>query len=305
MTWMPAAVPSELSSMLVTCIAAMGPSAPATAPEVPPTVDPAPQIAGAPGLDSDQVRLADRLGQPARLDVRLRDRFGHTVVLGDLLADDKPTLLVLAYYRCPMLCDLTLRGVARGLAALPWTPGDEYQVVTVSFDPRDQPQSAERARAAILDELDRSVDAHAWPFLVGEEDEVRKLADSVGFFYAYEARTKQYAHPSGVFLLSPDGVLSRVLQGFEFEALDLRMALVEAGEGKTGTFVEQTLLTCFRYDPATRRYGPYVVGFLRLGAGAVLLMLGIAYGLVFRHERRRRAADGRRLDDVEQSEESR
>ena len=250
-------------------------------------------IPGAPDIATSDVRLEDRIGDTARLDVRLTDRFGRKVVLQDLLVDDKPTLLVLAYYRCPMLCDLTLRGVARGLAELPWTPGDEYQVVTVSFDPADRPQAADRARATILDELGRPLDDEAWPFLIGDEAEIRKLTDSVGFFYAYEPRTKQYAHPNGIFLLTPEGVISRVLQGFEFEPLSLRMGLVEAGEGKTGTLVEQVLLTCFRYDPTTRRYGATIVGLLRLGGVLVLLTIGIAYLFVLRHGRRRRRAEAR------------
>jgi protein SCO1 len=165
--------------------------------------------------------------------------------------------------------------------------------VTVSFDPKDRPQSADRARATILDELGRPLEDDAWPFLVGNEAEIRKLTDSVGFFYAYEPRTKQYAHPNGIFLLTPNGMISRVLQGFEFEPLDLRMGLLEAGEGKTGSLAEQVLLTCFRYDPATRRYGPYVVGFLRLGAVAVLLTIGIAYVFVLRRGRRRRDEETR------------
>jgi protein SCO1 len=272
-----------LCTAIAGVITAIGPRVASAAPE---PLERA--IPGAPGLDARDVRLEDRLGEQARLDVRLTDRFGDAAMLTDLLADDKPTLLILAYYRCPMLCDLTLRGVARGLAGLPWAPGDEYQVVTVSFDPRDQPQSADRARAAIVDEFGRSINDDAWPFLVGEADEVRALANSVGFFYAYDERTKQYAHPSGIFVLSPSGKVSRVLQGFDFEAFDLRMALLEAGEGKTGTFAEQVLITCFRYDPTKRRYGAYVVGFLRLGAGAVLLMFGIGYLLVLRQGRRRR-----------------
>jgi protein SCO1 len=260
------------------------------------SVDPSPPsparpVAGAPGFDESDVRLENRVGEQARLDVRLTDRFGNPVLLEDLLAGDKSTLLVLAYYRCPMLCDLTLRGVARGLAQLPWSPGEEYQVVTVSFDPRDRPQSADRARAAIIDEFGRRLDDDAWPFLIGEEGQVERLAESVGFFYAYEPRSDQYAHPSAIFVLTPSGTISRVLQGFEFEPLDLRMALVEAGEGKTGTFVEQVLLTCFRYDPTTRRYGPYVVGFLRLGAVAVLLAMGAGYLLLLRRGRRRRRSD--------------
>lgn len=239
----------------------------------------------------ESVRLEDRLGEQAELDVHLRDRFGDSVVLESLLDDDKPTLLVLAYYRCPMLCDLTLRGVARGLAELSWDPGDEYQVVTVSFDPRDEPPAADRARAAIVDEISRDIDDDAWPFLVGDEDEIQKLTDSLGFYYAYDPKTDQYAHPSGIFLLSPEGNVSRVLQGFEYAPLDLRMSLLEAGEGKTGTFAEQVLLTCFRYDPAQRRYGPYIFGFLRLGGVFMLAAVGVVLLLLVRHERKQRRRD--------------
>jgi protein SCO1/2 len=236
------------------------------------------------------VRLENRIGQAANLEVTFEDRHGRVVRLGDLLHGDKPVLLVLAYYRCPMLCDLTLRGVARGLAQLRWNPPEDYQVITVSFDPRDRPDSAERSRAAIVAEMGRELGDDAWPFLVGEDHQIRKLTDSLGFYYTYDPKTDQYAHPSGIFFLTPDGSVSRVLQGFEVPALDLRMALLDAGQGKTGTSFEQVLLTCFRYDPATRRYGPYIVGFLRLGAVLVLSTLACAYLLVGRHTRKRAAA---------------
>ncbi len=227
-----------------------------------------------------------KLGTPVRLDVDLRDHRGRHVKLDELVRGDKPAIVVLAYYRCPMLCGLTLRGVATSLASLDWIAGDDYHVVTVSFDPRDDPERAAGARASVLEILGKHAGEEAWPFLTGDEDQVRALTDSLGFHYVYDPRTDQFSHPSSVFVLTPDGRISRVLQGFDDRALDFRMALVEAGSGSVGTLVEQALLTCFRYDPARRRYGPWIAGFLRIGAVLVLSMLGLTYVFIRRRQRR-------------------
>jgi protein SCO1/2 len=240
------------------------------------------------------VELDERLGERVPGDVELTDHLGRSVTLEQLLDGEHPVILLLAYYRCPMLCGLTINGVAQGLNDLGWTPGEEFRVVTVSFDPRDGAPDAERARAKALDSLDLEVDEQAWPFLAGDEREVRRLADSLGFHYAYDERTDQYAHPSAVFVLTPRGVLSRVLFGFEYPALDLRMALVEAGEGKVGSMVDQVLVTCYRYDPTQRRYGFWVFGFLRLAGLLLLIIAGTGLFVLIRRDRGRTRAHAAR-----------
>lgn len=235
----------------------------------------------------DEIGLEPRLGDKVPSDVELTDHRGQTVTLGDLLDADRPVILLMAYYRCPMLCGLTINGVAAGLGDLKWTLGEEFRVVTVSFDPRDGPADAERARVKAIEALGLDADQDDWPFFVGEEEQVRRLADALGFRYAYDERTDQYAHPAGVFILTPDGTLSRVLYGFEYPALDLRLALVEAGRGEVGTLVEQVLITCYRYDPAERRYGFWVLGFLRLMGLFLLITAGTGFFVLIRKDRRR------------------
>lgn len=252
----------------------------------------APQNAGAnaPPAVTKEVWLEPRLGQSIPRDVTLTDHRGRTITTAELLDGDRPVLLLLAYYRCPMLCGLTIDGIATGLGDLAWPLGEAFRVVTVSFDPRDEPSDAERARVRAIETLGMEADADDWPFLVGDEGEVRRLADAVGFHYAYDERTDQYAHPSAVFVLTPDGASSRVLYGFEHRALDLRLALVEAGQGKVGTLAEQVLVTCYRYDPAQRRYGFWVLGLLRSTGTVLVVAVGLWFFVLIRRDRRRMRA---------------
>jgi protein SCO1/2 len=232
----------------------------------------------------------------ARLDGSLsfKDTEGRQVRLSEVFAGDKPVLLVLAYYHCPMLCGLVLRGAAQGLSDLAWTPGREYRVVTVSFDPRDTTEAAREKRQSTLAGFGRPLaSAGEWPFLTGDEATIRSLADTLGFRFAYDAHVDAYAHPAAIFALTPDGRVSRYLYGVEFPARDLRLSLTEAGEGRTGSFVDRVLLTCYRFDPASRRFGPYITGFLRLGGGLILLVVGGLIGALAIGERRRRARERR------------
>jgi protein SCO1/2 len=241
-----------------------------------------------------EVDLEEHLGR--RLDPALTftDAEGRRVHLGDYLSGDAPVVLVLAYYRCPMLCGLVLRGVVEGMSQLPFDLGDHYRAITVSIDPRDTPPRALEKQASTLAGLARRADgARAWPFLVGEEPAIHALADDVGFRYAYDARTDQYAHPAAAIVLTSDGRVSRYLYGVTFSARDLRLALVEAGQGRTGTIVDRLVLTCYRYDPAARAYGPFVLGFMRVGGVLVLAVVAGLVAALCAGERRRRATEGR------------
>lgn len=230
------------------------------------------------------VGLDEKLGEPLPLDLPWRDHTGREVLLRDVISGDRPTILVFAWYHCPMLCGLVIQGLARSLAQTEWTPGEQFDVVTVSIDPKDGPHNADLARSTVLGILGTS-DARTWPFLVGRDPQIEALANAAGFRFRYDARTKQYEHPAAAVVLTPDGRVSRYLYGVDFPVRDVKLALLEAGEGRIGSVVERFVLTCFRYDPATRRYGPSVQGFLRIGSALVAGALGLAIWRLRRRER--------------------
>jgi protein SCO1 len=235
--------------------------------------------------------LQEHLGAPVDRSLELTDMDGRKVHLGDYFDGQRPVLVVLAYYRCPTLCGLVLRGAVEGLSELGYALGDQYRAVTVSFDPRDDAASARKKRKSTLAALSHAPAREGeWPFLVGDERSTKALADEIGFRYAYDERSDQYAHPAAIFALTPDGRISRYLYGVRFSALDLRLALVEAGAGRIGTLADRVLLTCYRWDPATRRYGPFVTGFLRIGAAVILGVVVVLLAVMFHGERRRRRA---------------
>jgi protein SCO1 len=248
---------------------------------------PATSTAAPPAVSS--IDVAERLGAPISLDGALRGEQGEPTSLREIAAGDKPILLILGYYGCPMLCGLVLRGVASGLAGMSGLSADAYQVVVVSFDPNDTPATARRTRRTLLQYANRPEWEQRWRFLTGSEPAVRRIADQLGFTYVHDAATGEYAHPAVVFALTADGRISRYLYGIEYRPADLRLALVEAGEGRVGRLVDRIILTCYRYDPATRRYGPYIQGFFRLGAIAIFLVVGaFMAALVWRDRRRQR-----------------
>lgn len=251
-------------------------SNPALAPDIPPPVT----------RDAD---LDEHLGAKLDPSLAFTDDEGRAVHLGDALPGGAPVVLVLAYYRCPMLCGLVLRGVVDGMNELSLDPGKDYRALTVSFDPRDTPAAARDKRNHTLAALRRQGEGgRCWPFLVGEEPSVRALADAVGFRYVYDPRTDQFAHPAAAIVLTPDGRISRYLYGVTFSARDLRLALVEAGAGRTGGIVDRILLTCYHYDPASRAYGPFIIGFMRIAGVLILATVVVLLVALFRRERRRR-----------------
>ncbi|AUX23731.1 hypothetical protein SOCEGT47_042610 [Sorangium cellulosum] len=272
-------------------LALLFPCAPrAAAADGPPGVEP-PALPPA----AREVGIDERPGRAIDTALAFEDMTGRRAPLAEHFDGQRPVLVTLAYFRCPMLCDLVLRGLVSGLKRLDYHVGDQYRALTVSFDPRDTPEAAARKRTATLSALGPggAAGADAWPFLTGEQPEIRALTDDLGFRYAYEADTDQYAHPAGVFVLTPEGRISRVLYGAEFSARDLRLALLEASRGQVGTAFDRVIMTCYRYDPASRRYGPYVMGLLRLGGAAILCGVVTALAL-FRWSGRRRRQEGAR-----------
>jgi protein SCO1/2 len=237
------------------------------------------------------VTFAQRLNQQMPLDVALKDETGRTVKLGDYFGK-KPVVLSFVYYQCPMLCPLTLNGISSALKALPFTPGEEFEIVIVSFDPRDTPEAANAKKRAHLSHWKTADTAAGWHFLTADEASIARLTSAAGFTYQWDQTTGQFAHVSGLLTLTPDGRLARYFYGVEYSPKELRLALVESGQGRIGSAVEELLLYCFNYDPTTGRYGWAVMTLVRLGG-----LLTVAAVLVFVVMMRRR--EGRASAPVE------
>lgn len=236
------------------------------------------------------VGFDQRLDAQVPLDVRLRDETGREVRLGDYFRD-KPVLLSLAYYSCPMLCTLHLHGLASSLKALSMSAGKEFTVLTVSFDPRDTPERAVQKKKETLERYGRAGAERGWHFLTGDAEQIAALTAAVGFRTQYDEARGEYAHPAGIVLLTADGRVSRYLFGVDLAPRDLRLGLVETAERKIGTLVDQVLLFCFHYDPAMGRYSGIALSSVRIGGVlTVLALVAFIGGALLRESSRRRAA---------------
>lgn len=218
------------------------------------------------------VRFEQRLGDKVPLDVALVDESGRAVKLGDYFGR-RPVILTLVYFRCPKLCTLVLNGLAEALQGMNLTAGKEFDVVTVSFDPKDTPETAREKKENYLALYGRPEAAKGWHFLTGQEDAIRRLTDAVGFHYRYDPLSNEYAHASGIMIVTAEGRLSRYLYGISYAARDVRLSLVEASKGQVGSPVDAILLYCFHYDPQSGKYNASVLNFVRLGGGLTVLAL--------------------------------
>jgi protein SCO1 len=236
---------------------------------------------------TEGVDVVEHLGRKLDEDTELVDQDGRRARLGDAFTGRRPVVLVLAYYHCPMLCGLVLGGVVTGMNQLGLRLGQDFDAITISIDPSDTPERARNKRASVISALGRR-GGPEWPFLVGSEAAVSHVADEVGFRYARDPRTGEWAHPAVTMILTPDGRVSRYLYGVSIPTRDLRFALVEAGEGKTGSVVERVITTCYRYNPTARAYEPFMLGFMRIGGGLILLTVLGTVGLLRLRERRAR-----------------
>jgi len=232
------------------------------------------------------VGIDQKLNNQVPLDLVFRDETGKEVMLGQYFAQ-KPVVLVLAYYDCPMLCTIVLNGVLHSLKDLKYNVGQEFEVVTVSFDPTEKPSLAAAKKAIYVGLYGRPNASAGWHFLTGDEPSIRQLTQAVGFRYNYDPRTKQFFHATGIMVLTPDGHLARYFYGIQYPTGNLRLALVEASQGKIGSPVDQVLLYCSQYDPATGKYSVIVSHVLKLASLATVLSLG---GLVLAMSLGRRRA---------------
>lgn len=231
------------------------------------------------------VGFEQRLDARLPLDLRFRDDEGRVVRLGDYFGR-RPVVLAFVYYECPMLCLQVLNGLTAALRVLAETPGREFEVVAVSIDPRETPVMAAGKKRMYLDRYGRPGSEGGWHFLTGSAEAVEALADAAGFRYAWDEATQQFAHASGLIVATPDGRLSRYFFGIEYSPRDLKFALMESSEGRIGSVIDQLLLYCYHYDPATGTYGFLVMNALRLAAAATVLALLGFVAVALRREAR-------------------
>ena len=251
-----------------------------------------------PGVPSSQMPRALReigfdqnLDRLVPLDATFRDEAGRAVRLADYFGP-RPVVLVFAYYDCPMLCTLVINGLSSALGVLSLNPGTDFEIVTVSFDPHDSPSTASAKKATYLERYKRPGAADAWHFLTGDQPSIDRLTKAAGFRYVWDKETKQFAHPTGVLVLTPEGRIARYLFGVEYGPRDLRFALVEASAGKVGNPVDALLLYCYHYDPMTGRYGLAIMRAMRIAGATTVLALGGFIVFMVRHDKRRRRPSG-------------
>jgi protein SCO1/2 len=243
------------------------------------------QNSAAPPALPGAVKIAQHLDAQLPLDVMLRDESGQVVRLGDYFHNGRPVLLNFVYYNCPMLCPMVLEGMTSTMTELKFDIGKEFDVVTISIDPRDTPQQAAERKDKYVKRYGRFGAAGGWHFLTGPESAIRRVTRAAGFQYAYDMGSNQFAHGTVLMVATADGRLSRYLFGFEYKARDLRLALTEASQGKIGGAAEQVLLLCFHYDPATGKYSRSAMNFVRAGGVATVLALGSFIVIMIRKER--------------------
>jgi protein SCO1/2 len=237
----------------------------------------------------NQVRFDQHINAQLPLDARFRDEAGNDVRLADYFGR-KPVIVAFVYYDCPMLCNLILNGLVRALKPVKFDAGEEFEVVVISFDPRETPRLAADKRETYLREYGRAGAERGWHFLTGEERAIRAVTGTAGFEYLYDPATDEFAHASGVLVATPEGKLYRYFYGIEYSSRDLRFALVEASANKIGTAVDQMLLFCFHYDPTTGKYGVLITNILRLAGGATALALAAFMLTMFLRDRRQTLA---------------
>jgi protein SCO1/2 len=230
-----------------------------------------------------QVRFDQQLNHTIPLNLTFTDEHGKAVELRQYFGT-KPVILTLVYYTCPMLCTQVLNGLDRALENIPPTIGKDFNVVTVSIDPTDTPVLAATKQAIYTGMYNRAGAAEGWNFLVGQEAEIKQLADAVGFHYAYDPDSKQYAHAAGIMVLTPQGKLSSYFYGVQYRERDLRLALEQASGGKVGSPIDEALMYCYHYDAHNGKYDLLISRVMKIAGGLTVLIGGIILLIFFRSE---------------------
>lgn len=231
------------------------------------------------------VDVVENLGAQVPQTALFKDTGGQMVELGSVFDGKRPVLLVFGYHTCPMLCSLVLDELVKGLKDVSWTVGEEFDVVSISIDPRDTPERAATKRDQIVAKYGRGPGAKGWRFLTGDERSIRSVTDVVGFKYRYDERQGQYAHPAAIYLLTPEGRIARYLYGLSFDSKDLRFGLLEASQGRSVTTVERILMFCYHYDPQGKKYAIASMNVMRAGGALTVAALGGLLAVLWRRER--------------------
>lgn len=233
------------------------------------------------------VGVDEHLERPVDLNLQFIAENGYPVALKDFFHKGKPVILDLVYYQCPMLCDLILNGQTQVMRQIPWTPGDQYEVVTISINPQESFNLAREKKAVYVNSFNKA--APGWHFLCDYQDNAKKLAEQIGYHYKYDPQQDQFAHPSAIFILTPEGKISRYLYGVRFRPLDVRFALAEASEGRSSMTVERILLYCYHYDPKAGAYVMFASNFMKAGGALTVLIIGFFLWRMVKAEKRRAA----------------
>jgi protein SCO1/2 len=234
---------------------------------------------------ADRIAISPPLGAKLPLELSFVDADGIARRLADSFGN-RPVILHLVYYECPMLCKLSSDGLLRALSTLSLKPGQDFSIVTLSFDPREGPELSLRAREMAIERAGPKAVADGWRFFTGDQANIDELCEAVGFRYMYDEKTGQFAHASGVFVLTPEGTLSRYLSGVQFSPRDLRLSIVEASAGKVGSAADQVMLMCYMYDPITGKYGVAIMRAVRAAGVATVGAMGFGIFVMVRRERR-------------------
>ena len=239
------------------------------------------QVKAFDGLEVDTL-----LGETVPGDIQFKNSNGEAVTIGSYFGQDRPVLLSLVYHECPMLCNLMTDGLVKTMSDMSWRPGNEYTLLSVSFNHREGPEVAAREKEKYVEMLGRPAAADGWHFLTGDERSINRLADAVGFKFRWMEDKQQYAHPAVLVFLSPEGRITRYLYGLERPPRKMRNALVEAGSGTIGNIVDQVILYCYQYDPNANAYVAQAFNIMRLGGVLTMLLLGGALFFFWRRESR-------------------
>jgi protein SCO1 len=247
------------------------------------------------------VGIEQRLDQQVPLQLTFRDETGKAVVLGDYFQKGRPVILSLVYFNCSMLCSQVLAEIAHSLRRLKFDAGKQFEVVTVSFDPRETPAMAAAAKSKYLALYGRPGVEDGWHFLTGDPSSIDALTNAVGFHYRWDERTKQFAHATGIMLLTPEGRVAQYYYGARYFPSDLRLGLIQASHNRIGTLADQIVLYCYHYDPRTGRYGAIVFRVIQLSGGFTLLILGSLLAFLFwtdPNRRRRVSSDAHNSEPI-------
>lgn len=226
------------------------------------------------------VGIDQKLGSSLDLGLKFKNENNEEVTLGSFYSGHKPVIISLVYYSCPGLCNFHLNGLTEGLKGVDWNPGDKFEILAISFDPKENAELAKNKKKNYMEIYNRSQAENGWHFLTADQETITKLTSSVGFKYKWNEKENEWSHASAAIITTPQGVISRYLGGIQFDPKDIKLALNEASNGKIGSLIDKVILFCFHYDPQANKYALYAYNLVRLG-GAVIVLLMVIWLLPF------------------------